>query len=73
MLTLQTDWLVGPIVALTAQKQTVASVTSKSSSVDGENKGERTAFFADTSGKKSQSDSVFNASGFIKDDNTSPR
>ncbi|MBW4568433.1 MAG: DUF1574 family protein [Tolypothrix carrinoi HA7290-LM1] len=73
LLTLQTDWILGQIVALTAQKPTVASVTPKSSSVDDENQGERTAFFADTSGKKSQSDAVFNASGFIKDDNTSSR
>ncbi|MGI2909003.1 DUF1574 family protein [Tolypothrix sp. VBCCA 56010] len=73
LLTLQTDWILGQIVALTAQKTTVARVTSKSSSVDDENQGERTAFFADTSGQKSQSDSVFNASGFTKDDNTPPR
>jgi hypothetical protein len=73
LLTLQTDWILGQIVALTTQKPTVARVTSKSSSVDDENQGERTAFFADTFGKKSQSDSVFNASGFIKDDNTPPR
>ncbi len=75
LLTLQTDWILGQTVALTTQKPTVARVTPKSSSVnDDENQGKRTAFFSDTSGKKSQStSSVFNASGFTKDDNTPPR
>jgi hypothetical protein len=75
LLTLQTDWILGQIVALTTQKPTVARVAEKSSSVDDDENqdSERTAFFADTSGKKSQSDSVFNASGFTKDDNTPPR
>jgi hypothetical protein len=75
LLTLQTDWILGQIVALTTQKPKVANVASKSTSVnDDENNDKRTAFFADTSGKKSQTQgSVFNASGFTKDDNTRPR
>ena len=75
LLTLQTDWILGQTVAVTTHKPTVARVAPKSSSVnDDENQGKRTAFFADTSGKKSQSaSSVFNASGFTKDDNTLPR
>ncbi|MBD2608214.1 DUF1574 family protein [Scytonema hofmannii FACHB-248] len=75
LLTLQTDWILGQTVALTRQKPTDARVVLQSSSVnDDENQDERTAFFADTSGKKSPSaTSVFNASGFTKHDNTLPR
>ncbi|MGI8504159.1 MAG: DUF1574 family protein [Hassallia sp.] len=73
LLTLQTDWILGQIVALTTHKTTVARIAPKSSSVDDDKKDERTAFFTGTSGKKSQSNSVFNASGFTKDDNTPRR
>ncbi|MBW4480563.1 MAG: DUF1574 family protein [Tolypothrix brevis GSE-NOS-MK-07-07A] len=75
LLTLQTDWILGQTLALTTQKPKVAPIAPKSSSVnDDKNQGKRTAFFANTSGKKSQNaSSVFNASGFTKDDNTPPR
>ncbi len=75
LLTLQTDWILGQIVALTTQTPKVASIAPKSSSVnEDENEGKRTAFFADSSGKKSSNrSSVFNASEFTKNDNTPPR
>jgi hypothetical protein len=75
LLTLQTDWILGQTLTLNTQKPKAAPIASKSSSVnDDKNQGKRTAFFANTSGKKSQSaSSVFNASGFTKDDNTPPR
>jgi hypothetical protein len=75
LLTLQTDWVLGQIVALTTQRPKVAPIAQKSSSVnDDENEAKRTAFFTDTSGNKAENrSSVFNASGFTKDDNTPPR
>ncbi|MEH2057039.1 MAG: DUF1574 family protein [Nostoc sp.] len=79
LLTLQTDWVLGRIIArttLTSPK--VASVTlpspsgHKASFISGKNQSEKTTFFPSTSKTKSppNQSSVFNASEFTQSDNT---
>ncbi|MBE8967222.1 DUF1574 family protein [Nostocales cyanobacterium LEGE 12452] len=79
LLTLQTDWVLGRIIALnTPNSPKVASATLPSSSeqkaslTSGKNQTEKTTFFSSTSKKKSppNQSSVFNASEFTQSDDT---
>lgn len=79
LLTLQTDWVLGRIIALnTPSSSKVASVTLPSSSerqaslTSGKNQSEKTTLFTSTSKTKSppNQSSVFNASEFTQSDNT---
>ncbi|MDZ7949919.1 DUF1574 family protein [Nostoc sp. DedQUE09] len=80
LLTLQTDWVLGRIIALnTPSSPKVASATLPSSSSEqkvsltsGKNQTEKTTFFSSTSKKKSppNQSSVFNASEFTQSDDT---
>ena len=73
LLTLQTDWILGQIVALSIPKPTVAKISPQSDSVKAQaNQGE-TGFFAGTSKKNADNNSVFNASGFTQSDDNPPR
>ncbi|RCJ40440.1 DUF1574 domain-containing protein [Nostoc punctiforme NIES-2108] len=80
LLTLQTDWVLGRIIALnTPSSPKVASATLPSSSSEpkasltsGKNQTEKTTFFSSTSKTKSppNQSSVFNASEFTQGDDT---
>ncbi|MDM9585277.1 DUF1574 family protein [Nostoc sp. GT001] len=80
LLTLQTDWVLGRIIARnTPSSPKVASVTLPSSSSEqkasltsGKNQTEKTTFFSSTSKTKSppNQSSVFNASEFTQSDDT---
>ncbi|MEH2150503.1 DUF1574 family protein [Nostoc sp.] len=79
LLTLQTDWVLGRIIARTTPSSPkVASVTLPSSSeqkaslTSGKNQSEKTTFFTSTSKTKSppNQSSVFNASEFTQSDDT---
>ncbi|MBN3892054.1 MAG: DUF1574 family protein [Nostoc sp. JL31] len=80
LLTLQTDWVLGRIIALnTPSSPKVASATFPSSSSEqkvsltsGKNQSEKTTFFSSTSKTKSppNQSSVFNASEFTQSDDT---
>ncbi|MEH1804889.1 MAG: DUF1574 family protein [Nostoc sp.] len=80
LLTLQTDWVLGRIIALnTPSSPKVASATLPSSSSEqkasltsGKNQTEKTTFFSSTSKTKSppNQSSVFNASEFTQSDDT---
>ncbi|ARV61323.1 DUF1574 domain-containing protein [Nostocales cyanobacterium HT-58-2] len=80
LLTLQSDWLLGKIIARTiSPTSTIASVLSKSSSSVGTSsytseaeQKQRTAFFTSTSGETSpqRENHLFNASEFTQSDNT---
>lgn len=80
LLTMQTDWVLGQIITRNTPNPPpqVASVPTPSSSPQkptskfGDNKNPRTAFFANTSKTKPKQgkSSVFNASGFIQNDDT---
>ncbi|MGV0102009.1 DUF1574 domain-containing protein [Nostoc sp. DSM 114160] len=80
LLTLQTDWILGRIIALnTPSSSKVASATLPSSSSEqkaaltsGKNQSEKTTFFSSTSKTKSppNQSSVFNASEFTQSDDT---
>ncbi|WP_017315605.1 hypothetical protein [Mastigocladopsis repens] len=81
LLTLQTDWVLGKIIARTIPPTpTVAGVSPKSFSTmrasytSEADQKQRTAFFTSTSGEKSpkHGNPVFNASGFTQADNTQP-
>lgn len=79
LLTLQTDWVLGRIIASTMQTPKVASVLPSSSSeqkaslTSGKTQSEKTTFFTSTSKTKSSPNqsSVFNASEFTQTDDTS--
>ncbi|MBD6615908.1 DUF1574 domain-containing protein [Komarekiella sp. 'clone 1'] len=83
LLTLQTDWVLGQIIARTMQTPTATSVSSASSSKQkasltagkNQSESERTAFLANTSKTKSppNNSSVFNASEFTESDDTQER
>ncbi|MBC6432779.1 DUF1574 domain-containing protein [Nostoc sp. HG1] len=76
LLTLQTDWVLGRIIASTMPTPKVASVLPSSSSgqkaslISGKTQREKTTFFTSTSKTKSSPDqsSVFNASEFTQTD-----
>ncbi|MEH2090875.1 DUF1574 family protein [Nostoc sp.] len=79
LLTLQTDWVLGRIIALNTPTPKVASATLPSSSSEpkasltsGKNQTEKTTFFSSTSKTKSppNQSSVFNASEFTQSDDT---
>ncbi|MEH1920427.1 DUF1574 family protein [Nostoc sp.] len=79
LLTLQTDWVLGQIIARTIPSSSkVASVSLPSSSerqaslTSGKNQSEKTTFFTSTSKTKSppNQSSVFNASEFTQSDDT---
>ena len=79
LLTLQTDWVLGRIIARnTSSSPKVASATLSSSSqqkaslTSGKNQSEKTTFFSSTSKTKSppNQSSVFNASEFTQSDDT---
>ncbi|MEH1851663.1 MAG: DUF1574 family protein [Nostoc sp.] len=79
LLTLQTDWVLGQIIARTTPSSAkVASVSLPSSSerqaslTSGKNQSEKTTFFTSTSKTKSppNQSSVFNASEFTQSDDT---
>ncbi|MEH2323822.1 MAG: DUF1574 family protein [Nostoc sp.] len=78
LLTLQTDWVLGRIIASTTPTLKVASVLPSSSSdqkaslISGKTQSEKTTFFTSTSQTKSSPNqsSVFNASEFTQSDNT---
>ncbi|WP_392531247.1 D-alanyl-lipoteichoic acid biosynthesis protein DltD [Nostoc sp. C117] len=79
LLTLQSDWVLGQIIARnTPNSPTVASVSPASSSgqkvslISGKNQSQKTTLFATTSKRKSSSNqnSVFNASEFTQTDET---
>ncbi|HYX16685.1 MAG TPA: DUF1574 family protein, partial [Nostoc sp.] len=78
LLTLQTDWVLGRIIASTTPTPKVASVLPSSSSsekaslISGKTQSEKTTFFTSTSKTKSSPNqsSVFNASEFTQSDDT---
>ncbi|MEH1943701.1 MAG: DUF1574 domain-containing protein [Nostoc sp.] len=79
LLTLQTDWVLGRIIALSTPPPKVASVSLPSSSsghkaslTSGKNQSQKTTFFTSTSKTKSppNQSSVFNASEFTQSDET---
>ncbi|MCC5669564.1 DUF1574 domain-containing protein [Nostoc sp. CHAB 5784] len=78
LLTLQTDWVLGLIIASTTPSPKVASVLPSSSSgqkaslISGKTQREKTTFFTSTSKTKSSPNqsSVFNASEFTQSDDT---
>ncbi|MEH2435962.1 MAG: DUF1574 family protein [Nostoc sp.] len=78
LLTLQTDWVLGRIIAITTPSPKVASVLPSSSSdqkaslISGKTQSEKTTFFTSTSKTKSSPNqsSVFNASEFTQSDDT---
>ncbi|MBW4614935.1 MAG: DUF1574 family protein [Desmonostoc vinosum HA7617-LM4] len=75
LLTLQTDWILGIIIARTLPSpQKIANVSTPSSAKQKrkEQQDQRMAFFTDTSKKKSpQNNSAFNNSGFTQSDEQS--
>lgn len=78
LLTLQTDWVLGRIIASSMPAPKVASVLPSSSSgekaslISGKTQSEKTTFFTSTSKTKSSPNqsSVFNASEFTQSDDT---
>lgn len=78
LLTLQTDWVLGRIIASTMQTPKITSVLPSSSSgqkaslTSGKTQSEKTTFFTSTSKAKSSPNqsSVFNASEFTQTDDT---
>jgi len=81
LLTLQTDWILGQIIARTTRPTQALVGVSPTSSAHGTllnnsgNSGERTTFLAKNSPAKSSPDSsfVFNASGFTQTDDSHSR
>ena len=78
LLTLQTDWVLGRIIASTTSTPKLPSVLPSSSSdqkaslISGKTQSEKTTFFTSTTQTKSSPNqsSVFNASEFTQSDNT---
>jgi hypothetical protein len=75
LLTVQSDWLLGKIIAYTTPSTPSVASVSTSSSINQEQEKQRTAFFTSTAKEKSsQGDhEVFNASEFTQADETQPK